>query len=290
VRRLAPLRRLLRAYKEHGVPELAALLTYFGFLALFPMLLAGITVLGIVLRHNPDLQDKVLSSSLTQFPVIGNDLRSNVQSLPGTTGLVTGLVLGLLGARGFCLCLQRAVEIIWAVPKEEQPTWLSAQLRTFKLIAVAGLGVVASTAVTAVATTSWLHLLLLLLVLPGTALLLLLALRVTAPDAVPTRDLAVASLIGGVGLVAMQAVGSQLVQHMTTSRAVYGAFAAVLGLLAWIHLQVQVLVIALEIGRLSGEREPAVSPAAAPRRRDRVAAPRTRSRGLSREAQPKGGW
>ena len=67
-------------------------------------------------------------------------------------------------------------------------------------------------------------------------------------------------------------IGSQLVQHMTTSRAVYGAFAAVLGLLAWIHLQVQVLVIALEIGRLSGEREPAVSPAAAPRRRDRVAA------------------
>jgi YihY family inner membrane protein len=290
VPRFAPARRLLRAYSAHGTSDLAALLTYFGFLALFPMLLAGITVLGIVLRHNPDLAAKVLTSSLTQFPVIGEDLRSNVQSLPGVTGLVTGLVLGLLGARGFCLGLQRTIEVIWAVPKDEQPTWLSAQLRTFKLIAVAGLGVVASTAVTATATTSLLRLLLLVLVLPGTALMLLLALRVTAPAAVPTRDLGVASLVGAVGLVAMQALGSQLVQHMTTSRAVYGAFAAVLGLLAWIHLQVQVLVIALEIGRLSGEKEPALSPATAPQRRDRTSAPRTPRRGRRTAGQRTGGW
>ena len=251
------------------------------------MLLAGVTVLGIVLRHDPGLQQKVLTSSLVEFPVIGEDLRNNVQSLPGVTGLVTGLVLGLLGARGFCLGLQRTVEIIWSVPHDERPSWLSAQLRTFKLIAVAGLGVVVSTAVTAASTTSLLRLLFLLLVLPGTALLLLGALRVIAPDVVPTRDLAVAAGLGAVGLVAMQAVGSQLVQHMTTSRAVYGAFAAVLGLLAWIHLQVQVVVIALEIGHQNGA--PAVSPATAPLLPSRPAARRAPSRGGSTEARPTGG-
>jgi YihY family inner membrane protein len=290
LQRFEPLRRFFRAYSAHGTSDLAALLTYFGFLALFPMLLAGITVLGIVLRHNPELQSKVLSSSLVQFPVIGEDLRTNVQGLPGVTGLVTGLVLALLGARGFCLGLQRAIEVIWAVPKDKQPSWLSAQLRTFKLIAVAGLGVVGSTAGTATATTSVMRLLLLLVVVPGTGLMLLLALRVTAPDVVPTRDLAVAAAFGGVGLVALQVVGSQLVQHMTTSRAVYGTFAAILGLLAWIHLQVQVMVIGLEIGHLVGESRRDVSPAPAPQRRDRPSTRHTPSRGRQPAGRPTGGW
>ena len=86
------------------------------------MLLAAVTVLGLVLRDRPEWQDRVLSSSVAEFPVIGADLRANVQALPGVTGLVTGLVVGLLGARGFCLQLQRAVDVVWEVPKELQPT------------------------------------------------------------------------------------------------------------------------------------------------------------------------
>jgi YihY family inner membrane protein len=289
------LKRLLRSYTAHGASDLAALLTYFGFLALFPMLLAGVTVLGIVLRHNPDLQQRVLSSSLVQFPVIGEDLRSNVQSLPGVGGLATGLVVGLMGARGFCLGLQRTIETVWAVPAAERPRWLSAQLRTVKLVAVAGAGILVSTAVTTVATASVFRLALLALVVPGTALLVLAALRVTAADVVPTRDLAVAAAVAAVGLVGLQAVGAQLVQHLTTSRAVYGAFAAILGLLAWIHLQVQVLVLGLEVGHLAGERraeasEAAVTTARAPQPPGRRAARRTSPIGPAREARRTGGW
>lgn len=261
---MTALRHLIRKHLADGGSELAALLTYYGFLAVFPMLLAGVTVLGLVLRGHPDFQDRVLSSSLAEFPVLGADLRANVQGLPGITGLVTGLVVGMLGARGFCLQLQRVVHVVWAVPKALQPRWLSQELRTLRLIAVVSVAAVTSAALSALATTSALRLLLLALVLPGTAALLFAVLRFVAPDAVASRDLAVAAGVGAVGLVGLQVVGAQLVTHLTTSREVYGAFAAVLGLLAWIYLQARVLVLAMEVGQVTGSGRPGPPPTPLP--------------------------
>jgi membrane protein len=249
-------RDVVRSYVAHDGSRLAALLTYYGFLAVFPMLLAGVTVLGLLLRGHPGLQERVLSSSVAEFPVIGADLRSNVRGLPGVSGLVTGLAVGLLGARAFCLQLQRVVEVVWAVPEASRPSWLSRQLRTLWLVALVSVGVLASGAATALASTSVLRLLLLAFVLPGAAAFLAAVLRFVAPDVVATRDLAVAACVAAVGLVGLQLVGAQLVTHLTSSREVYGTFAAVLGLLAWIYLQAQVLVLAMELGRASAHRAP----------------------------------
>jgi uncharacterized BrkB/YihY/UPF0761 family membrane protein len=243
-------RRLVGAYQADNGSDLAALLTYYGFLALLPMLLAAVTLLGMLLPGHPALRDKVLESSLVQFPVIGSELRASVQEQPGVGGLVTGLVVGFLGARGFCLVLQRSVDAIWAVPARLRPRWLRRELRTLGLIGVIGAGALVTAALSATASTSALRLLLLALVLPGTAALVLAALRVVAPDAVPTRDLAVASAWAGLGLVALQVVGSRVVVYFTTSQSKYGEFAVVLALLAWIYLQTRVLVLALEAGKL----------------------------------------
>ena len=64
-------------------PYLAALITYYGFLSLFPLLLLLVTVLGFVLQNDPGLQEQLLDSALAQFPVIGGQLRDNVHSLKG---------------------------------------------------------------------------------------------------------------------------------------------------------------------------------------------------------------
>ncbi len=251
-RPVAGVRRVVSAYGADNGSDLAALLTYYGFLAVLPMLLAAVTVLGRVLPGHPELRERVLDSSLAQFPVIGTELRNSVQEQPGLAGLVTGLVVGFLGARGFCLVLQRSVDAIWAVPTKLRPGWRARELRTLGLIGVVGVGVLLTSAVSATATMSALRLLLLVLVLPGTAAVLLGALRITAPQAVPTRDLLFAAATAAFGLVALQVGGSRLVVYFTTSQAKYGGFAVVLALLAWIYLQARVLVLALEVGKLSG--------------------------------------
>ncbi|HUR14928.1 MAG TPA: YhjD/YihY/BrkB family envelope integrity protein [Mycobacteriales bacterium] len=246
------MRRVLGAYSSDNGSDLAALLTYYGFLAVLPMLLAAVTLLAMLLPGHPELRNRVLESSLVQFPVVGDELRASVHEQPGIAGLVTGLVVGFLGARGFCLVLQRSVDAIWAVPVKMRPSWLRRELRTLSLIGVIGAGALVTSALAAAAGSSLLRLLLLALVLPATAALLLAALRVVAPDAVPTRDLVIAAASASVGLVVLQVVGSRLVVYLTESQSKYGDFALVLGLLAWIYLQARLLVLALEIGKLAG--------------------------------------
>jgi len=80
-------------YADDQGNYLAALITYYGFLSLFPLLLLLVTVLGYALHGNAELQQRVLSSALRQFPVIGDQLASNIHSVHGNLlALVVGSV------------------------------------------------------------------------------------------------------------------------------------------------------------------------------------------------------
>ena len=61
-------------YADDDGHFLAALITYYAFLAVFPLLFLLSTVLGLVLRGNPELQQQVLDSALRELPVIGPQL------------------------------------------------------------------------------------------------------------------------------------------------------------------------------------------------------------------------
>src|SRR5688572_5368168 len=90
-------------------PYLAALIAYYGFLSLFPLLLLLVTILGFVLQGDPQLQGDLVDSALAQFPVIGSQLRDNVDSLTGNgAGLALGIVLTLYGCLGVAGAMQNA--------------------------------------------------------------------------------------------------------------------------------------------------------------------------------------
>src|ERR1700710_2543754 len=63
---------------------LTALITYYGFLSLFPLLLLLVTILGFVLQHDPGLQARVVGSTLTQLPIVGSQLGRDVHALKGS--------------------------------------------------------------------------------------------------------------------------------------------------------------------------------------------------------------
>src|SRR2546423_1423615 len=72
---------------------LAALITYYGFLSLFPLLLLAVTILGFVLQGNAGLQHDVIGSALSQFPVVGKQIQTNLHSYRGSgVGLAIGVV------------------------------------------------------------------------------------------------------------------------------------------------------------------------------------------------------
>ena len=96
---------------------LAALLTYYGFVSLFPLLLLLSTILGFVLSGDQRLQHEVLTSALHQFPVIGGDLDQPKRLGGGPVGLVVGILGSLYGGLGVAQAFQYAANTVWAVPR-----------------------------------------------------------------------------------------------------------------------------------------------------------------------------
>src|SRR6266404_4041313 len=83
---------VLKKFGEDRAGQRAALLAYYGFFSLFPLLLFAVTVLGFVLRGNDGLQERVLHSALSEFPIIGEQIQRNVGALSRSgVALVIGL-------------------------------------------------------------------------------------------------------------------------------------------------------------------------------------------------------
>ena len=92
---------VIRKFGDDQAGNLAALLAYYGFFSLFPLLLVLVTVLGFVLAGRPELQQKILDSALAQFPVIGDQIGRDIGSIRGSgLALAIGVVGTLWGGLG----------------------------------------------------------------------------------------------------------------------------------------------------------------------------------------------
>src|SRR5580658_10502710 len=94
-RGLSFLAAVVKKFGEDRAGRLAALIAYYGFFALFPLLLVFVTVLDFVLEGSRGAQKSVLHSTPSPFPIIGNQLEQNVPSLKGSG---VGLAIGVLGS------------------------------------------------------------------------------------------------------------------------------------------------------------------------------------------------
>src|SRR4051812_23411917 len=95
--------------------RLAALVAYYGFFALFPLLLVLVTVSSWVLAGNVELQERLLDSALAQFPIIGDQIGDNLGQVSGSgVALLIGLAGAFWGGWGALGSMRRAMETIWA--------------------------------------------------------------------------------------------------------------------------------------------------------------------------------
>jgi YihY family inner membrane protein len=242
----------MKKYGDDQAGNLAALIAYYGFLSLFPLMLVLVTLLGMLLRNNPELQDTIRTSALANFPVIGEEISKNVHSLRGSgLALGIGLALALWAGLGVMKVLQTAMNALWNVPYRHRPSvWLSL-LRAMLLLLVLGVITVASAAAGGVGagSDSW------LLGIAGIAIsvllnlvLFLLAFRILTTEDVAWGDVFPGALIAALAWTVLQAVGGYIVSHQLQGASdTYGTFAMVIGLLAWIYLGGQITLFAAEV-------------------------------------------
>jgi inner membrane protein YhjD len=242
---------VFKKFSDDQGGSLAALVAYYAFFSLFPLLLAFVTILGFVLQGSPEVQKSVEHSVLAQFPVIGQQIE--VHALTGrTTALVVGLVGSLWGGLGVTQAAQTAFHQVWAVPHKSRPDFLHSRLRGLALLIVLGaLFIVASLASGLVIGGLGGP----LLKAAGIVLSLLLnlalfffAFRLMTSDEIPTKCLLIGVAVAAVMWELLQIVGGYYIGHVyKQTSGTYSQFALVIALMVWLHLGAQLTVYASEI-------------------------------------------
>jgi membrane protein len=242
---------VVRKFGDDHAGNLAALIAYYGFFALFPLLLVLVTVLGYVLRGHPDLYDRVVRSALAQFPIIGEDIR--VHALHGSVvALVVGLAAAIWAGLGIALAGQRAMDEVWDVPLRRRRDFLRSRLRgLLVLVALGSLNVAITTAVGLLASGQGhgvgLRIGGLALSVALDVLLFWAAFRLLTTSAVPTRLLVPGIVLAGLAWAVLQTLGGLYVDRVVRhANATYGLFAIVIGLLSWLYLGAQLVLLAAE--------------------------------------------
>jgi membrane protein len=259
-RGLSFLAAVVKKFGDDGAGRLAALIAYYGFFALFPLLLVFVTVLGFVLEGNRGAQESVLHSTLSQFPIIGNQLEQNVHSLKGSgVGLVIGVIGSLLAGLGITGAARTAFDEVWHVPRKRRPNFLAWRLRGLGLLIVLGTLTIVSTVVagyvTAAAPSALTALAGVALALVANLLLFFCAFRLLTTQDVPTRDLLPGVVVAAVLWQILQHLGGYYVEHVVRhAKETSGLFAFVLGLLSWLYLGSQVTLFAMEINVVRAQR------------------------------------
>jgi hypothetical protein len=150
------------------------------------------------------------------------------------------------------------MEQVWNLPGPARPGFIQRLGRAMLFIALLGGGVIVTTGMASLTTYLvkgfWLVVLTEVLTAAFNTGMYIGAFRVLTPKGVPTRALIPGAITGGICWTVLQVLGTWLVHHFWHSDSIYGVFATVLALLAWIYLAVQVTVYSAEINVVLSRR------------------------------------
>jgi len=266
-------------FQDNNASQFAGAITYFSFLALFPLLLLAASILGFVLKSNPHLLHKLIDQISTNIPgTLGSQLASSVQTLinsrtgVGIVGLVGLVVTGL----GWIGNLRAAIDAVWG-RKPAKVNFLKSRVANLLVLAGLGVGILISVALATVGTAlthqlvrsvGWQH-------VSGSEIVVKLAaigvgllgdmvifgwLLVRLPRADVNRAVALrTAVLAAVGFEALKILGTFTIARSAHS-ATLGPFAGLLAVLIWIQLVARYL---LYCAAWAATATAAASPAAA---------------------------
>lgn len=251
-----PLAVIYKFFDDQG-SYLAAQITYYGVVSLFPLLLLVTTFLGYGLHSSKRFQQQVLDSALAQFPVVGDQIARNVHSFHGSVpGLVIGIVGCLYGGLGIVQATQNALNRVWGVPRNARPNPIRARLRSLLLLAVGGGSVIVTTVLSALGAAAdaygarvggSVRLAATALAVALNVTLFVVAFRVLTATPLTIRQIRAGAIAAAVIWQVLQLAGTLLLgQKLKGATATYGLFAIVLGLLAWVYVGAATVVICAE--------------------------------------------
>ena len=243
---------VVKKYGDDEGGRQAALITYYGFLSIFPLLLLGVAVLSRVLADHPDLRQRLITAVVPQ--ALRSTVEHSLATLPTSAiPFVAGLAGLLLSGTGVVFSVYQTLNHVAAVPYRLRAGFVSRYVRVFVVLAMLLLGAVAVGGLTVVATA-----------LPGqpgvqraaavlgSALVifsvLLAGARLLLARPAPVRALWPGAILGAAAVTVVLNAGPPLLARLVAKAGpVYGSFATVAGMFALLYLLGQALVYAAEV-------------------------------------------
>lgn len=248
---------VVKKFGEDQAGNLAALVAYYAFFSVFPLLLAFATILGFILHGHPELARSIEHSAFSQLPLISD--KNQPAPLKGSiTALVVGLALALWSGLGVAKSAQTAFNTVYLVAHTDRPNFLKSTLRALGLVTFGGIGLILTTglssAITSVHSIGGVQVGIGLRII-GTAIavvlntgLFLLLFRWLTVRPVRWRDALPGALMSAVVLQILQLGATAIITHkLQGAQTTYGNFGAVVVMLSWFYLQAQVVLLSAEV-------------------------------------------
>ncbi len=265
-------------FQANNAAQYAAAITYFSFLALFPLLLLAVSVLGFVLASDKSLEATIIHDIVKNIPgTLGQDLSKSLTSaINARTGVgIIGVVGVLLTGLGWIGNLRQAINAVWGLTAKKQ-NFVMSKVSNLLVLAGLGLGIVISLGLATVGTavTDQIIDALDLGSVPGIAFFIKLAaivlgvlgdmlifgwLLIRLPGAEVSRRVALkTALLAAIGFEILKVVGTYTISKSAHSPTL-GPFAGLLAVLIWIQLVARYLLFC---AAWSATGTPIASPAA----------------------------
>jgi membrane protein len=248
-----------KKFSEDQSTSLAAMVAFWAFFSVFPLLLVAVTVLGWVLTTGE--KDSVLTRIAEMFPLL------NPKDIKGLTGAWWPVAVGGLSALwsgiGVVGTLQTALNSVWEVPYHRRPGRVKQIIRSLVVMSTIGVGLVATTLLSSFITSSSNgvnlgiagHIGGYLIAMVFDVALVLAAFRILTERDLTIRDVLPGAILAGVAFFVLQELSAFIIsRHLKSAQSTYGHFATVITILWWFYLQAVITMLGAQLNVVLKER------------------------------------
>ncbi len=243
---------------------LAAVVTHYAFVAILPLLLIASSVLGFVLQGDPALEQRILTSALAQFPIVGTQLGQPGGIQGSGLAVVIGILTATYGAIGLGQAAQNAVSVVWAIPRNSRLNPVISRYRSLVWMTLAGIALVFIAVLSSLSSHLevfgtdvgvGVRVLVRSLTVLIDAVVLAFLMRMSTPQKDHWRDVLPGALLVAVLWQLLQLAGGVYVAHVIANASeMNSVFAVVLGLIALLYVASVIAMLGLETNVVLGKR------------------------------------
>ncbi len=248
----------VKKFGDDNANLIVVALAWYGFTAIFPLLLVVVTVFGFVGAQSIGTG---VVNTLHEFPVVGTSFNpASSNALHGSTvGLVIGLIGLLYGAQGVTQTAQQAMATVWNIPQTQRTGFLPRLGRSLAGLFTIGIAFLINALVTTYATGGTSSYAIRIPVLIGlliiNCVLYFASFTLLTAKVVGPRGLLPGAILGAIGFTALITIGTGLVTHqLKNASSTYGAFGSVIGIVAFLLLLAKLTMYAAELNPVLSRR------------------------------------